>query len=72
MVNSSFSWHIVIGATILHLLGGVVFPPALACGIIQLYRRCLLHACNKWVTCCRAQSLTPAPRPLRHVAANGV
>ena len=60
MVNSSFSWHIVIGATIFYLLGGVVFPPALACGIIQAYRRCLLHACNKWVKCCRAQSLTPS------------
>ena len=60
MVNSSFSWHIVIGATIFYLLGGVVFPPALACGIIQAYRRCLLHACNKWVMCCRAQSLTPS------------
>ena len=58
MVNSSFSWHIVISATSFFLSGGVVFPLALACGIIQAYLRCLLHVCNEWVTCCRAQSLT--------------
>ena len=30
MVNSSFSWHIVIGATIFYPSSGVVFPFALA------------------------------------------